>query len=210
MNRVPDFDDLVGKEEVPEEERQRLRRAHELLVQAGPPPELSPELEAVAWPEDSQRTPRKAGQHRLLLLAAALATAAVLGFVLGQSSGPSSSATSINPIRVVKLAGTSLDRNARGTLELGQADHAGNWPMLLHTTGLRQLPEGGYYDLYLTKGGKPVVLCGSFNVRAGEAIVHFSVAYELSHFDRDGWVVTRQLPNNHNPTEVVLKPTVAA
>jgi hypothetical protein len=148
-------------------------------------------------------------QHRTLLLAAALATAAVLGFVLGQSSGPSSSSTSIDPVRVVKLAGTNLDRNARGTLELGKADQGGNWPMLLHATGLRQLPEGGYYDLYLTKGGKPVVLCGSFNVRGGEAIVRFSAAYDLSHFDRDGWVITRQLPSNHQPTEIVLKPSVA-
>jgi hypothetical protein len=206
--RVPDFDDLIGKD-VPEEERGRLRRAHDLLVQAGPPPELSPELDAVQWPEDSQRLPRKPRQQRLLLLAAVVATAAVLGFVLGQSSGPSSRSASIDAVRVVKLAGTDLDRNATGTLELGNPDHGGNWPMLLHATGLRQLPEGGYYDLYLTKGGKPVVLCGSFNVRAGEAIVQFSAAYDLSHFDRDGWVITRQLPSNHRPTEIVLKPTTA-
>jgi len=147
---------------------------------------------------------------RYALLAAALATAAVLGFVLGQSSGPSSSSSaSIDPVRVVKLAGTNLNRNARGTLELGKADGDGNWPMLLHATGLRPLPEGGYYDLYLTKGGKPVVLCGSFNVKDGEAIVRFSAAYDLSHFDRNGWVITRQLPSNHEPTQVVLKPTVA-
>jgi hypothetical protein len=208
MSRTPDFDDLVGSD-VPEEERRRLRRTHELLVQAGPPPELSPEMDAVPWPDESQRPPRKPMQHRTLLLAAALATAAVLGFVLGQSSGPSSSSTSIDPVRVVKLAGTNLDRNARGTLELGKADEGGNWPMLLHATGLRQLPEGGYYDLYLTKGGKPVVLCGSFNVRGGEAIVRFSAAYDLSHFDRDGWVITRQLRSNHQPNEIVLKPAVA-
>ena len=208
MSRVPDFDDLVGSD-VLEEERQRLRRAHELLVRAGPPPELSPEMDAVPWPDESQRPPGKPRRQRLLLLAAALATAAVLGFVLGQSSGPSSSSASIDPVRVVKLAGTSLDRNARGTLALGKADEGGNWPMLLHATGLRQLPEGGYYNLYLTKGGKPVVLCGSFNVRSGEAIVRFSAAYDLSHFDRDGWVITRQLPSNHQPTQIVLKPAVA-
>jgi hypothetical protein len=208
VSRGPDFDDLVGKD-VSAEERERLRRAHQLLVQAGPPPELSPELDAVPWPDESQRRPRRLGQQRLLLLAAALATAAVLGFVLGQSSGPSSSSTSLDPVRVVKLAGTNLDRNARGTLALGKADEGGNWPMLLHATGLRQLPEGGYYDLYLTKGGKPVVLCGSFNVRSGEAIVRFSAAYDLSHFDRDGWVITRQLRSNHEPTEIVLKPTAA-
>jgi len=208
VSRVPEFDDLVGTD-VPEEERQRLRRAHELLVQAGPPPELSPAMDAVPWPDESQRPAGKPRQQRLLLLAAALATAAVLGFVLGQSSGPSSSSASIDPVRVVTLAGTSLDRNARGTLALGKADEGGNWPMLLHATGLRQLPEGGYYNLYLTKGGKPVVLCGSFNVRSGEAIVRFSAAYDLSHFDRNGWVITRQLPSNHEPTQIVLKPTVA-
>jgi hypothetical protein len=208
MSRVPNFDDLVGQE-VPADERERLRQAHDLLVQAGPPPELSPEQEAVPWPEESQRPARKPMRHRTLLLAAAVATAAVLGFVLGQSSGPNSSSSAFDSVRVVKLAGTSLDRNARGTLALGKADHGGNWPMLLHATGLRQLPEGGYYDLYLTKGGKPVVLCGSFNVRDGEAIVRFSAAYDLSHFDRDGWVITRQLPTNHQPTEIVLKPTAA-
>jgi hypothetical protein len=207
MTRVPRFDELVGND-VPEQERERLRRAHDLLVQAGPPPELSPELDAVPWPDDSQRQPRKPMQHRLLLLAAVVATAAVLGFVLGQSSGPSSSSTAIDPVRVVTLAGTNLDSNARGTLELGKADTSGNWPMVLHTTGLRNLPEGGYYDLYLTKGGKPVVLCGSFNARGGEAIVRFSAAYDLSHFDHDGWVITRQLPSNHKPTQIVLKPTV--
>jgi len=208
MSRVPNFDDLVGRE-VPDDERERLRRAHDLLVQAGPPPELSPEQDAVPWPEESQQPFRKPRQHRTLLLAAALATVAVLGFVLGQSSGPKSSSSAFDSVRVVTLAGTSLDRNARGTLALGEPDQGGNWPMLLHATGLRQLPEGGYYDLYLTKGGQPVVLCGSFNVRDGEAIVRFSAAYDLSHFDRDGWVITRQLPRKHQPTEIVLKPTAA-
>ena len=38
----PDFDELVGELE-PEEEA-RLRHVHELLVAAGPPPELPPAL----------------------------------------------------------------------------------------------------------------------------------------------------------------------
>ena len=41
MTRGPDFDQLVGHE-VGREERERLQRVHELLVEAGPPPELSP------------------------------------------------------------------------------------------------------------------------------------------------------------------------
>jgi hypothetical protein len=206
VTRVPNFDDLVGSE-VPEEERERLRRAHELLVQAGPPPELSPELDSVPWPDDSQLPLRKPAQRRPLLLAAAIVTAVGIGFVLGQSTAPSSS--TIQTVRVVKLAGTTLNQEATGTLELGKADVHGNWPMLLHARGLKLLPEGGYYDLYLTKGGKPVVLCGTFNVRGGEVVVRFSAAYDLNHFDKDGWVITRQLPQNHEPTDVVLKPTPA-
>ena len=206
MTRAPDFDDLVGTD-LPDEERARLMRAHRLLVEAGPPPELSPELDSVPWPDEPQMPLLKPKQRRPLLLAAAIATAIGIGFVLGQSTGPSSS--SMQTVRVVKLAGTNLDSNARGTLELGKADADGNWPMVLRARGLQELPEGGYYDLYLTKGGKPVVLCGTFNVKGREIVIHFSAAYELDHFDEDGWVITRQLPGNHKPTEVVLKPTPA-
>ena len=39
--KQPEFDDLIAAD-VPPEERARLYRTHELLVQAGPPPELSP------------------------------------------------------------------------------------------------------------------------------------------------------------------------
>jgi len=206
MTRAPDFDDLVGKD-VPDEERARLLGAHRLLIEAGPPPELSPDLDSVPWPEESQVPLLKPKQSRPLLLAAAIATALGIGFVLGQATGPNSS--SMQTVRVVKLAGTALDSDARGTLELGKADASGNWPMILHARGLQQLPEGGYYDLYLTKGEKPIVLCGTFNVKGDEIIVHFSAAYDLSHFDKDGWVITRQRPPNHQPTEVVLKPTPA-
>ena len=208
MTRAPDFDELVGRD-VPDEERARLLRAHRLLVEAGPPPELSPELDSVPWPEDSQaplfRPKPKQKQHRRLLLAAAIATAIGMGFVLGQST----SSSSMETVRVVQLAGTPLDSDARATLKLGRADSNGNWPMTLAARGLQELPEGGYYDLYLTKGGKPVVLCGTFNVKGDQVVVRLSAAYDLDHFDKDGWVITRQGPGNHEPTEIVLKGTAA-
>ena len=97
MTRQPDFDDVVGGD-VPAQERERLRRAHELLIEAGPPAELSPELESVPWPDDALGPVwgrRKAAKpRRPLLLAAALATAVVVGFLLGQAT--TSSPTSIN------------------------------------------------------------------------------------------------------------------
>ena len=206
MSRTPDFDDLVGRD-VPAEERDRLRRAHDLLAAADAPPELSPELDSVPWPEDSltplwrERKPRR----RPILAFAIVATAAIVGFLIGQSTN---SDTTINAVRAVKLHGTALDRNALATLKLGKRDENGNWPMVLRVSGLDQLPEGGYYDLYLTKERKPVAKCGVFNVGTGVTVVRLSASYDLKHFDKNGWVVTRQLPGHHEPTEIVLRPSV--
>jgi Anti-sigma-K factor rskA, C-terminal len=204
MTRQPDFDELVGRD-LPPAERDRLRFAHDLLIEAGPPPELSPEMESVPWPEDSlgpiwgrkQSKPR-----RPVLLAAALVTAVVVGFLLGQSTGPSS-ATSISAVQTVQLHGTSLAPRAFATLKLGKRDAGGNWPMVLHVKGLPRLPDGGYYDLYLTKGGRPVVSCGTFNVN-GDTTRPLWAAYALEHFDRNGWVVVRKTPGHFSPTQIVL------
>jgi hypothetical protein len=204
MTRTPDFEDLVGKE-IPAEERERLRRTHELLVQAGPPPELSPARERVPRIEETPRWFRQRNKRmvrRVVLLAAALATAAALGFMFGHSTNPNAISTE----RVVKLAGTSLRPQASGTLELGKNDGHGNWPMVLRVKGLQALPSGGYYDLYLTKGGKPIVLCGTFNVGRGQTEIRLTAAYDLSHFDSNGWVITRQMPGHHKPTDIVLQP----
>jgi len=206
MTRTPDFEELVGTD-LPAEERERLRRAHELLVQAGPPPELSPSLEQVPRVEEKPprwfRDRKRRVGRRLVLVTAALASAAALGFVLGHSTNPSSISTE----RVVRLVGTSLRPGASGSLELGKNDGHGNWPMLLRVRGLQALPSGGYYDLYLTKAGKPVVLCGTFNVGSGQTVVRLTAAYDLGHFDSNGWVITRQLPGHHQPTDIVLQPT---
>jgi hypothetical protein len=210
VRRVPDFDELVGHD-VPGEERERLRRAHELLVQAGPPPELSPDLESVPWPEDSQSplVVRRPAPARKLLLAATVATLVLIAFFIGRAAAPSSK-DALAVERVVQLAGTKLDPNATAVLELGKADADGNWPMILRIKGLDRLAKGGYYDLYLTKAGKPVVLCGTFNATAGVAEIRLNAAYDLSHFDRNGWVVTRQPPGHHEPDQIVLRPSDAA
>jgi hypothetical protein len=210
--RPPDFDDVVGAD-VPPTEQERLRGVHELLVAAGPPPELGPELERVQWPEEALAplglTRRASTRKRSpFLLAAAVVTVAAAAFLLGQATG-GGSRTSIDAQRVVKLQGTALDRDALATLELGDRDEQGNWPMVLHVTGLQSLPEGGYYDLYLTRKGKPIALCGTFNVdRRGGATVPLTAAYTLDRFD--GWVVTRQVPPNHQPTQIVLRPAPAS
>ena len=207
MTRGPDFDDLIGQD-VPPEERARLYRTHELLVQAGPPPELSPEMESVPWPDEALQPlwgrRREGKQRRPLLLAAALATAAVVGFLLGQVN--TSSSTSINAQRTVHLHGTALAQGALATLKLGNPDSAGNFPMVLEVSGLPKLTKGGYYDLYLTKGGVPIVSCGTINVKGtAAATVRLSAAYVLEAFDKNGWVVVRKTPANHfKPNQIVL------
>ena len=207
MTRWPDFDDLVG-EDVPPEERARLSRTHKLLLEAGTPPELSPEMDAVPWPDDSLQPlfgRRRTKGRRVLLLAAALVTAVVVGFVLGQATTSTNSGSSIKARETVDLQGTPLARGALATLQLGKADDAGNWPMVLHVSGLPKLPKGGYYALYLTKGGKPLVSCGTINV-SGATSVRLSAAYVLEAFDKDGWVIVRQTPaNNFRPNQIVLR-----
>ena len=210
MTRHPDFDDIVGRD-VPNGERDRLRRAHELLIEAGPPPELSPELDTVPWPDDALAPlfgRRKERGRRPVLLAAAIATAIVAGFVLGQAAGSSSSSTSIDARETVHLRGTALARGALATLKLGKPDAAGNWPMVLELKGLPKLSKGGYYDLYLTKGGVPLVSCGTINAR-GETVVRLTAAYKLENFDDEGWVIVRKTPsNNFDASQVVLRPSV--
>jgi hypothetical protein len=210
MTRNPDFDDIVGRD-VPIDERDRLLRAHELLIEAGPPPELSPELESVPWPDDALAPlfgRRKQGARRALLLAAAIATAIVAGFLLGQAAGSSSSSTSIDARETVHLRGTALARGALAKLELGTPDSAGNWPMVLEVNGLPKLTKGGYYDLYLTKGGVPLVSCGTINAR-GDTVVRLTAAYNLENFDDNGWVIVRKTPsNNFDASQVVLRPSV--
>ena len=209
MTRGPDFDQLVGAD-VPEPERDRLRKAHDLLVQAGPPPELSPELESVPWPEDALAPiwgTRKAkpASRRPLVLAAALATAAVFGFVLGNATSPGQD--SIDARQTLKLHGTNLEPGAVATLKLGRADRTGNWPMVLHVEGLPKLQNGGYYDLYLTRDGRPLVSCGTFNAD-GDTVVPLIAAYNLDRFDKNGWVIVRKVPGHFEPDQIVLRATV--
>ena len=189
MTRPPDFDELVG-EDVPAGERERLRRAHELLVAAGPPPELSPALEGA--PEVGGRVAFLPQRRRrvLLLLAAALAAAAFGGgFLAGAvTHGTSTKSAAF----VVSMHGTPAAPNALASIRLEDVDSAGNWPMRLTVQGLPKLPSGGYYELYLTRHGHIAATCGTFNVHGGRTVVSLNAPYRLNRFD--GWVVTRHLP----------------
>ena len=196
--RPPDFDDIVG-DDISAEERERLQTAHDLLLRASPPPELSPELDAVPWPDEALAPLglRRRGRERRrswLGFAAAAAAVALIGFVVGQSTG--SSPNRFEPLATKKMHGTALARGASATIEVGKRGVDGNWPMVVDVINLPPAPEGGYYLLWLSRNGKPVAPCGSFNTQAGvETIVHLSAAY--SFHGVNGWIVTREVSGVH-------------
>lgn len=190
MSGPPDFRELVG-EDVPGAERERLRRVHDLLVAAGPPPELSPALEHP--PEvGGGRVVSLARRRRgaVLLLAAAIAAAVFgVGFLTGAVTHGGSNDSAIPAI---SMHGTSAAPNALASIRLQNVDSAGNWPMRLTVQGLPKLPDGGYYELYITKNGRIAGTCGTFRVGGGRTVVRLNAPYDLSHID--GWIVTRHLP----------------
>ncbi|MGH3133942.1 MAG: hypothetical protein ACRDNY_09440 [Gaiellaceae bacterium] len=184
--RGPDFDDLIGSE-VSSPERERLERVHDLLVAAGPPPELSGALSAPSTGASRLQSRRRAAA--LLALAAALgAVAFAVGFAVASSDGP-------NVDRVVAMTGAS---GVTASLEIFEIDDAGNWPMQLEVEGLGPSPDGRLYELWLTVNGAPRAFCGSFLAAAdGTTVVPMNAPWKLDDFD--GWVVVE-----HGSTTPVL------
>jgi hypothetical protein len=173
--RGPDFDALVGGD-VDAAERERLRHVHVLLVEAGPPPEL---------PDRAPVLPlaRRRRRGALLAVAAALAVAA---FALGVAVGDGSRGR--NADFVVDMSGTASAPDASASVVVYELDAGGNWPMELEVEGLAPAAEGRVYELWLTKAGKPVSVCGSFLTEDdGSASVPMNAPWPLDDFD--GWIV---------------------
>jgi hypothetical protein len=189
MTSRPDFDELVGNE-LSAQERGRLERVHELLVAAGPPPELTPALaDPTAEPEAPVMLPRRRA-GAVLALAATIALLAFLGgFLAGRTGGEG-----FSTLRAIPMHGTSAAPNASATIDLGQLDAGGNWPLRVVVRGLKPLQQG-YYEMFLTKNGKPVASCGTFRVSGGESTVRLNAPYDLRNFDHH-WVVVRSTPES--------------
>jgi hypothetical protein len=187
--RTPDFSELIG-EDVSVEERARLEQAHSMLMTAGPLPELPLGLQqapAVEDPHDSSVAfsflPRRGG--RILTLAAGFALLClIVGYVIGNHrSGFTTDFT-------VAMGGTPAAPQASAVLKVGKIDSVGNWPLELQVVGLKQLPKGSWYTLYLTKNKQPVESCGTFRVNTGTTTVRMNAPYNFRNFD--GWIVTAQ------------------
>ena len=198
MSRGPDFHELVGNDLSPAD-RERLERVHEMLVAAGPPPELPQEL---ADPPRQEGKLVELARNRLrtgLVLAAAIVIAAfAVGYLLG-ARGEGTSSDSFTAAKTAVL-GKSPDRLA--VVRIGQADADGNRPMDVSVDGLDQLSDGDYYTLFMTRNGKPIVTCGTFNVSdKGVTTVRLSVAYDLERFD--GLMLARYSAKQHESTPLL-------
>jgi hypothetical protein len=178
MSERPSFDELVGTD-LPAGERKRLLRVHELLLEAGPPPEVPTEAPVV------ELRPRRRRGVLLALAATFVAAVFAVGVVVGnRTAGPSADFD-------VALAGTAAAPSATATLTVFDLDEAGNWPMEMTVEGLAPATSGNAYQLWLTKSDQLVELCGAFRTNAdGKATVPMNAPYRFRDFD--GWVVVEE------------------
>jgi hypothetical protein len=199
---TPDFHELVG-DDVEPEERARLQRMHDLLVAAGPLPELPPSL-AEPQPPEAEIVPffNRRRNASVVLLAAAAAAAA---FGIGYLTGHNGNSDFVTKHTVEMRAAAGAPAGAIGSIAVSGQDDSGNWQMIVRVAHLEKLEGRAYYAVWLTRKGRAVAPCGYFVVPGNTnkvTEVRLTVPYKLSRFD--GWVVTEQIPRHREPGRVVL------
>jgi hypothetical protein len=200
--RGPEFRELFGAD-VAGEERERLLRAHELMQTAGPLPELPLALQEPPAIEDRHDAsaafaflPRRSG--KILTLAAAFSVVTlVIGYVIGNNRG------GFDTDYTVAMSATAAAPHAAGVVRVGHIDSVGNWPLEVQVIGLKQLPKGSHYILYLTKKHKPAATCGTFRVHEGQTTVRMNAPYHFRSYD--GWIVVAHHPGQTKPGPVLLQ-----
>ena len=174
----PPFDDLI---EADDPDRARLQQAHELLIAAGPPPELPPRLESA--PAEPKAAVINFPRRRYTAIAAVAVAACVLfgvGYTIGGRDSPD------KPVQTIAMEGA---KGATASINLLAPDKAGNWPMQLEVSGLPALPTGKSYTLWLTRDGALAESCGSFVVGDGTTKVPLNAPYKLKQFE--SWVIVK-------------------
>ena len=202
---MSDFNDFVDRENLDPREEARLRRVHELLLQAGPPAELPPELSKPGSPPSAEVVqfpllPRRRWAVVAVIAAAVAAAAFGGGYLFGHSKAKPAA---FRAEQVVEMHPLHAGVAGLAVLSVGKEDSVGNWPMQMTLQGLpEQSQRMAYYELWLTKHGRPLLPCGSFRVHGNTTTVRLSVPYSLKGFD--GWVVTTHRPGEAEPVRVVL------
>jgi hypothetical protein len=193
------FDEMA--DDLDPAERERLRRVDELLVAAGPPPELPADFATLPGGVAAARTvpflrPRRRAVAAITVAAALAAAAFGGGYLVGdRGHGPAA----VEPVRVVAMSG----QNARASLRVGAPDAGGNWPLEFSVTGLpKQTGKYAYYEIFVLRDGKPGYPCGGFRVRSGTTTVSFLVPYAVESSTR--WVVTSVNREHQWPGRIVM------
>ena len=116
----------------------------------------------------------------------------MVGYVIANagSSGPTVAAS------IPMEATAAGPAHSAAVIDVLKGGEGGNIPLNLTVSGLRTLPEGGYYELWLTRvvGGKQhiVVSCGTFVAKKDRFVVALNAPYRLGE-GKPGWVVTRHV-----------------
>jgi hypothetical protein len=188
----PSLEEFVDPEGLDPAERERLRRVHELLLQAGPPTDLPASLATL--------TDAGAGTRGKVLvfprrrLAAAVAFGG--GYVAGDHAGTASAG---KLVRVATMSGS----NATAALSVHAPDANGNWPVNFTVNGLpRQSGEFAYYEIFVKYKGKLVYPCAGFRTTGATTSASFLVPYEVTN--RTQWVVTAVDKNHRWPGRIVM------
>lgn len=197
-----DFDQLIDAD-VAGEERERLRGVHELLVEAGPPPELPAALQHVPPPAEVRRLGKKQTVPRKIALIAAALVVLIVTFGLGFTTGHRSTAT--EPLKTLDLTGTKAAPHAQGTLDVSSAV-SGNWPMTLSVSGLPKVAAPEYYYVWLVRNGKPLAPCGEFVVAKSSDSLTLTLSAPYALKPGDTWIVTRQMYAQPGAGQTVLRP----
>jgi hypothetical protein len=176
----PNFDDLVGGDDLTGAERDRLRQVHDLLLQAGPPPELSPKL--TSPPAEPKARVIPFPRHRWRTFSLTAAAALLAAFFVGWGVGHHQGGDHVR--RTIAMTGAN---GALASLDVLNPDDAGNWGMKMTVTGLPVLPSRRTYTLWLTKHGRLESVCGTFVVQSGSTTVRMTAPYHLREYT--GWVV---------------------
>jgi anti-sigma-K factor RskA len=183
-----DLRSLLG-DDIPEPELARLRETDALLRSISGPPEVPASLTAAVRAIPGRRRGSRVRLGVALAFAAALAAAA---FGIGTWVGGGSSLEAGE--QVVLEPTPQAPPDAQMVIDVYSVDEAGNWKMSADVTGLPPLPEGGYYEVWMTKGDTLASPCGRFAVdQQGQAHrVWLNGPYQFDQYDR--WVVVRVLP----------------
>jgi hypothetical protein len=192
VHMSPGLDDVFRHKRT-RSDRARLAAVHDLLVRVGPPPALPKRLRS---PLDARRS-RRSKAVPALVLAGALLLGAVSGYQLR------SIRRSARSTRAVRLHPTAAaPATASGILRLGRADASGNRNLTLVVAHLPPSRQPTYYELDLTRAGRPAVSCGRFELRSARVTVVLNVPFPLDRFD--GWAVVREREGADNATPLVV------